>query len=304
MPEGYFADVSIPDHQQPYFCGQNVILAHASAYRLARSMGINGTISFKNNGGYKIPLTNSSDDALATQRAWDFNEGWFANPIYINGDYPQSLKEYISTFGLGFTDQQISLINGTADVFAHDAYTSSFYYAPDVGVATCISDPSNSLYPGCFNSSNIGPTGWLIGAASDQYSTWLFSATDWVPAFLHYIQETWPSGGIVVSEFGFSEPYEELRTVQADILMDPIRTMYYRDYLQGILLAISEGVNVIGCVAWAIMDNLEWADGKFLLPPAGGLSNLSFRLQYEVWNAICQFDDLREKLQGFILRVC
>src|ERR1700679_3236461 len=99
MPEGYFADVSIPDHQQPYFCGQNVILAHASAYRLARSMGINGTISFKNNGGYKIPLTNSSDDALATQRAWDFNEGWFANPIYINGDYPQSLKEYISTFG-------------------------------------------------------------------------------------------------------------------------------------------------------------------------------------------------------------
>ena len=29
------------------------------------------TISYKNNGGYKIPLTNSSEDAKAVQRAWD-----------------------------------------------------------------------------------------------------------------------------------------------------------------------------------------------------------------------------------------
>ncbi len=29
-------------------------------------------ISYKNNGGYKIPLTNSTEDARAVQRAWDF----------------------------------------------------------------------------------------------------------------------------------------------------------------------------------------------------------------------------------------
>lgn len=104
-----------------------MLLAHAKAYHLARSLGINGTISFKTNGGYKIPLTNSSADALAVQRAWDFNEGWFANPTFINGDYPQYLKEYVSGLGLEFTDEEKASINGTADIFAHDAYTSQFY---------------------------------------------------------------------------------------------------------------------------------------------------------------------------------
>lgn len=85
-------------------------------------MGINGTISFKTNGGYKIPLTNSSEDAIAVQRAWDFNEGWFPNPIFINGDYPPYLKQYVSTFLRNLTAAEKSSINGTGDLFAHDAY--------------------------------------------------------------------------------------------------------------------------------------------------------------------------------------
>lgn len=66
---------TIPDKQQPYFCGHHALLAHAEAYHLGKSMMPNSIISFKNNGGYKIPLTNSSADAEAVQRSWDFNEG-------------------------------------------------------------------------------------------------------------------------------------------------------------------------------------------------------------------------------------
>ncbi len=105
-----------------------MLLAHAEAYRLGKSiLGSNSTISFKTNGGYKIPLTNSSDDALAVQRAWDFNEGWFANPVFINGNYPQYLYDYVSGFLPEFTADQQAMINGSADLFAHDAYTSQFY---------------------------------------------------------------------------------------------------------------------------------------------------------------------------------
>jgi len=32
-------------------------------------------ITFKNNGGYKIPATNSSADAAAVQAGWDTAEG-------------------------------------------------------------------------------------------------------------------------------------------------------------------------------------------------------------------------------------
>lgn len=298
--------MNVPPKEQQYYCGHYAMLAHSKAYHLAKSLGIKGTVAFKNNGGYKIPLTDSSDDALATQRAWDFNEGRFAGPAYVNGDYPANFKKYAASIGLEFTEEQKAINNGSADIFAHDAYTSSFYMAPDAGVAGCLSDPTNSLYPGCFNTTNISPTGWLIGAASDTYSTWLVSATDWVPAFLHYIQDTWPSGGIVVSEFGFSEPYEELRTSLADIVTDPIRSMYYRDYMKGILMALAEGVNVIGSVAWAITDNLEWGSGKalFYLSIFTMPANYLTRIQHEIRTAVCESDDIREELQGLLLRVC
>jgi beta-glucosidase/6-phospho-beta-glucosidase/beta-galactosidase len=53
-----------------------------------------------------------------------------------------------------------------------------------------------------------------------------------------------------------------LKQLKQDILYDPGRMTYYHNYMEAILIAISEGVNVVGCLAWAIMDNLEWSDGK------------------------------------------
>ncbi|KAK4985077.1 hypothetical protein LTR50_006190 [Elasticomyces elasticus] len=265
LPANYFKNTSITALHQPFVCGQNVLLAHAQAYRLGKSMMPGSTISFKNNGGYKIPLTNSSADAEAVQRAWDFNEGWFATPIFLTGDYPASLKSFVSTFLPAFTEEQKTLINGTSDVFAHDAYTSQFYFAPDDGIAACIANSSNPLYPSCANTSyaySASDGGWLIGPAADPGSPWLHKATDWVPAFLRYIQDTWkPPGGVAVTEFGFAEPFEYSKKIRADILFDPIRSSYYHDYLQAILIAISEGVNVVGCLAWSLVDNLEWSTG-------------------------------------------
>jgi len=75
LPVGYFKNISIPAKQQPYYCGQSVLLAHAKAYHMGKQLVPGAQISFKNNGGYKVPLTNSSEDAEAVQRAWDFNEG-------------------------------------------------------------------------------------------------------------------------------------------------------------------------------------------------------------------------------------
>ncbi len=137
--------------------------------------------------------------------------------------------------------------------------------APDSGISSCTSNSSHSLYPVCANTTysyTSSSGGWNVGPAADPLSPWLHKATDWVPPFLHYIQDTWkPSGGIAITEFGFAEPFEELKKLKADIVYDPIRSSYYREYMKAILIAISEGVDVVGTLAWSIVDNLEWAAG-------------------------------------------
>jgi beta-glucosidase/6-phospho-beta-glucosidase/beta-galactosidase len=193
----------------------------------------------------------------------------FADPIFLTGDYPASVKEYVSTFGLEFSNEEKQSLNGTADIFAHDAYTSQFYMAPDTGIAACVANSSHPLFPACANTTYQYTTaegGWLIGPAADQNAPWLHKATDWVPAFLRYIQDTWkPRGGIAVTEFGFAEPFEDLKALKADILFDLGRTTYYHDYMEAILLSIADGVNVIGTMAWSIVDNLEWSSGEHTL---------------------------------------
>jgi beta-glucosidase/6-phospho-beta-glucosidase/beta-galactosidase len=132
LPSHYFKNSTIPNLEQPFHCGQSVLLAHSQAYHLGKSIvGENSSIAYKNNGGYKIPLTNSSADAEAVQRSWDFNEGWFSEPIYLTGDYPATVKEYTSGFLRNFTDEEKKQILGSADYYAHDAYSAQFYMAPD-----------------------------------------------------------------------------------------------------------------------------------------------------------------------------
>ena len=76
-----------------------------------------------------------------------------------------------------------------------------------------------------------------------------------MPAFLKYIEKTWPSrGGVAVTEFGFAEPFEQLKTLKADIRFDLARTTYYHDYMRAILMALADGVNVVGCLAWSLVD--------------------------------------------------
>ncbi|GAT22177.1 beta-glucosidase [Aspergillus luchuensis] len=120
----------------------------------------------------------------------------------------------------------------------------------------CLADPNNSLYPSCYNTSYTLPEsegGWLIGPASDPGSVRLHKATDWLPRFLHYIQDTWnPVNGIAIAEFGFSEPFEAYKALREDILTDPLRTLYYDDYVQAMLMAVLEGVKLVGCSAWRL----------------------------------------------------
>jgi beta-glucosidase/6-phospho-beta-glucosidase/beta-galactosidase len=52
--------------------------------------------------------------------------------------------------------------------------------------------------------------------------------------------------------------------------------------MQSILLAISEGTNVVGALAWSIMDNLEWAQGY---QSRFGIQYCNFTSQERAWKS-------------------
>ena len=57
---------------------------------------------------------------------------------------------------------------------------------------------------------------------------------------------------------------------------DVERVSYFEQYIQAMLRAKKEGVNVKGYLAWSLMDNFEWAEGY---QARFGLVHVDFKTQ-------------------------
>ncbi|KAK6269345.1 hypothetical protein POUND7_012320 [Theobroma cacao] len=119
---------------EPYIAVHNILLAHASAARLykkkyqGKQHGFIG-ISIYTTGNF--PLTNSVEDAIATQRANDFFVGWIVNPL-VFGDYPDTMKKIAGSRIPTFTNHESELVRGSFD-FLGVIHYSSYYVEDDPG---------------------------------------------------------------------------------------------------------------------------------------------------------------------------
>lgn len=64
--------------------------------------------------------------------ALEFSVGWFASPIFVNGDYPEIMKELVGDRMPKFTDEEKQLIKGSSDFFGLNHYTTTFCGVPSV----------------------------------------------------------------------------------------------------------------------------------------------------------------------------
>lgn len=71
--------------------------------------------------------------------------------------------------------------------------------------------------------------------------------------------------------------------------------------MQAILIAISDGVNVVSCLAWSVMDNLEWNQGytsKFGMQVSYELRGVELYKFVVDAGIVRQFHDTRTVLQS------
>lgn len=82
-----------------FVAGHTLLLAHGKAWHVYDRefrQTQKGRVSIVLNSDYHFPQKNEDIFLKAAKRGMEWTLGWFANPIYINGDYPEVMKTLIA----------------------------------------------------------------------------------------------------------------------------------------------------------------------------------------------------------------
>ncbi|KAG9462486.1 hypothetical protein GDO78_014058, partial [Eleutherodactylus coqui] len=238
----------------PYRVAHNLLKVHAKIYhtydeKFRATQG--GVISITLNTDWVEPKDHMEPrDIVAADRYLQLTLGWFAHPIFRNGDYPEAMKWQVANKSElqdlqnsrlpVFTDEEKAYIQGTADVFSINIYATKI-----------VQHKTLILTPASFERD--------IDIAEEYSTNWPTSAIKqhrpvaWgMRRLLNWVKEEYGDVPIYISENGVS-------TDSKDDFDDTARVLYYKTYIDEALKAHSlDGVNLKGYTAWALMDTFEW----------------------------------------------
>uniref|UniRef100_J3LZJ4 4-hydroxy-7-methoxy-3-oxo-3,4-dihydro-2H-1,4-benzoxazin-2-yl glucosidebeta-D-glucosidase n=1 Tax=Oryza brachyantha TaxID=4533 RepID=J3LZJ4_ORYBR len=218
-------------HREPYVAAHNILLSHVAAvqnyktnYQAKQGGSIGIVIAMK----WYEPLTNSTEDIQAAQRALSFQVEWFLDPIFY-GDYPKEMREIISSNLPKFTPEEKKLLQlNKVDFIGINHYTT--IYAKDCIYSPCMLNTyeGNALVSttGVRNGIKIGnPT------AFDQY----FVVPEGIEPAVMYVNDRYKDTTIFITENGYSQHND----TNINKLIDDIdRVNYLKGYLAYLSLAV------------------------------------------------------------------
>ncbi|XP_075215248.1 lactase/phlorizin hydrolase-like [Lycorma delicatula] len=237
-----------------YLAAHTLLRAHAKAYHVYDKefrSSQNGKIGITLNSEFAIPKTVSASDREAAEISLQFMLGWFAHPIFSKeGDYPPVMRQKIDENSKAekrsssrlptFTAAEVEELKGSYDFFGLNHYTSRL-------VTRGTSGKSPSWARDCGVIKTVDPK-WP-GSASN----WLKNVPSGFRGLLNWIKNEYGNPPVIVTENGFSDSGE---------LDDVDRIEYFSGYLKELLSALHDDkCNVIGYLAWSIIDNFEWFKG-------------------------------------------
>ncbi|XP_009993621.1 PREDICTED: lactase-like protein [Chaetura pelagica] len=240
-----------------YKAAHHIIKSHAKVWHSynntwrSKQQGMVG-ISLNSDWGEPIDPHNPTDRDAA-ERYIQFHLGWFANPIY-RGDYPEMLKNYVgrksSKQGLGtsrlptFSAQEKNYIKGTSDFLGIGHFTTRYVTQKSSPLLQVRSYDTDS------DLAQLVDPKWPAPGPK-----WLYSVPWGFRRLLNFIKTQYGNPLIYVTENGVSEK------VQCTQLCDEWRIEYLKGYINEMLKALNDGVNVKGYTAWSLLDQFEWNKG-------------------------------------------
>ncbi|XP_035548253.1 beta-glucosidase 11-like isoform X2 [Juglans regia] len=244
---------------EPYLAAHHILLAHASAARLYKNMYQEkqlGFIGINVFGYWFVPLTNSSDDKIAAQRANDFFFGWMVDPL-VFGEYPDAMKKNVGSRMPVFTTAESNWIKGSFDFLGVNHYLTTY-----------VKDSPSSLK--IKERDFFADMAVELSSFENDTSRFEFPIVAWgLQELLEYIKRVYGNPPVYIHEnakishlgtWNLTIRSSE-RMIRNLTMEDWPRVEYLHAYIGSLLDALRNGSNTKGYFIWSLMDLLELLEG-------------------------------------------
>lgn len=143
--EGYGTATMAPGIYGPnttqWIARHNTVRAHTAAWHIYDTefrSSQHGRVGITLNTDWIEPIT--ENDVYASRVDWAFTLGYWAEPIYLTGDYPQEVKQTLANLNISlpvFNTTEIKRNLGSSDFFGVNHYTTSLVSACSIGTKDC-----------------------------------------------------------------------------------------------------------------------------------------------------------------------
>ncbi|KAF8093242.1 hypothetical protein N665_0386s0006 [Sinapis alba] len=243
---------------EPFIAAHNMILAHAKSvniYQTKYQKEQNGSIGIVVQTSWFEPVSDSTVDKAAAERAQSFYSNWILDPI-MYGAYPKEMVNILGPALPRFLTNEVNILkNSKVDFMGINHYTS--YFIRDCLVSACNTGSGAFKAEGfALKLDRIGNV--TIGELTDV--KWQHIDPEGFRKMLDYLKNRYPEMPIFITENGFGDLQKPETTVK-ELLHDTKRIQYMSGYLEALQAAMRDGVDVKGYFAWSLLDNFEWLDG-------------------------------------------
>ncbi|PON84867.1 Glycoside hydrolase [Trema orientale] len=256
----HFGNCSDGDSErEPFIAAHNIILSHAAAvdvYRTKYQREQRGSIGIVMQALWYEPISNSTEDKLAAERAQSFTLNWFLDPIIL-GKYPAEMEDIVESTLPKFSDSEREKLKMGLDFIGINHYTS--YYVQDCIYSPCEPGFGVSWTEGLYQQSSER-NGIPIGEHLRSPVEWLNVYPQGMENMVTYVMERYNNTPMFITENGYGF-VENPDSNTEETLHDDHRVKYMADYLDALMRAVRKGADVRGYFAWSLLDNFEWRYG-------------------------------------------